>query len=97
MHGPRYREGVGKALIIVIAIVLLVYAFFDLLAIERAQVRVLPKTAWLVIVVVVPFIGPLAWILFGTARIRIPLPNPPRKDKRDPRGPDDDPDFLRGL
>lgn len=86
----------GKALIIVIAVVLLVYAFFDLLATDRAQVRALPKVAWLAIVVLVPFLGPLAWILGGTARIRIALPGPP-SGRRNPRGPDDDPDFLRGL
>lgn len=87
----------SKALIIVIAVVLLVYAFFDLLAVDRKQVRGLPKLAWLVIVVVAPFIGPLAWILFGTARIGIPLPGGSADGRRNPRGPDDDPDFLRGL
>ena len=39
----------GKALLIVIGVVLLVYAIFDLLATPKEQVRALPKTVWFVL------------------------------------------------
>ena len=90
----------GKALIAIVAIVLLVYAFFDLVATPKAKVRGLPKPAWF-LVILVPFVGPVTWMFLGTRQ----QGRPPRDSGygypgggRPPtRGPDDDPDFLRGL
>lgn len=90
----------GKALVLVLGVVLVVYAIFDLLATPRPQVKLLPKIAWFVIVLV-PFIGPLLWLFVGHARPSAP----PRPGSTGggwtpppaPRGPDDDPDYLRGL
>ena len=84
----------GKALPIVIALVLLVYAFFDIWATPRAEIRHLPKPFWFAVVVVVPVIGPLLWLFLGTTRGG--ASSPPRRGYG-VRGPDDDPDFLRGL
>ena len=84
----------GKALIVVVAVVLLVYAFFDLLATPTQRVRMLPKLVWFALVVLVPFIGPLLWVFFGATR-HSGTP-PPRRPYRG-YGPDDDPDYLRGL
>jgi hypothetical protein len=89
----------GKAVLLVVGIVLVVYAIFDLLATPKAQVKQLPKIAWFLIVLV-PFVGPLLWIFVGHAK-QAPPPraggtggwSPPRG----PKGPDDDPDYLRGL
>jgi hypothetical protein len=90
----------GKALIAIVGVVLLVYAFFDLLATPRREVRGLPKPAWFV-VILLPFVGPLAWMFLGTQSRK---GRPPRGSGygwpggRPPtRGPDDDPDYLRGL
>lgn len=84
----------GKALPIVVALVLLVYAFFDLYSTPRTNVQHLPKWAWFLLVLV-PIVGPLLWMFFGSRK----TPPPPRA--RPPYGgavgPDDDPDFLRGL
>jgi hypothetical protein len=90
----------GKALLLVLAVVLLVYAFFDLLATPRDQVRTVSKPLWFV-VIVLPFVGPLLWVFFGSQ----PRKGRPPRDSgygwpggRPPtRGPDDDPDYLRGL
>ncbi len=92
----------GKALLVVVGVVLVVYAIFDLLATPRQQVRVLPKIVWFVLVLV-PFVGPLLWIFVGHGRPA----TPPRQRGTEggggwspppsPRGPDDDPDYLRGL
>jgi hypothetical protein len=84
----------GKALLIVVPLVLLVYAFFDLYATPRARVRHLPKWAWF-IVVLVPIIGPLLWLFFGSKQQKRP-PNA-HPSRGGAVGPDDDPDFLRGL
>lgn len=84
----------GKALVIIVAVVLLVYAFFDLVATPARQVRYMPKLVWLVVVVLLPFIGPLLWILLGAQRTK---GTPPPKRRPGGYGPDDDPDYLRGL
>lgn len=84
----------GKALPIVVALVLLVYAFFDLYATPRTNVRHLPKVAWFAIVVLIPLAGPLLWLFLGSAPSAQP---PPRRRGPGAVGPDDDPDFLRGL
>jgi hypothetical protein len=88
----------GKALLIVIGVVLFVYAIFDLLATPTEQVRVLPKIVWFVLLFV-PFAGPLLWIFMGHAR-QAPPPRPRGTGgwpPPGPLGPDDDPDYLRGL
>ncbi|MCW2771133.1 MAG: hypothetical protein JWR27_2566 [Aeromicrobium sp.] len=88
----------GKAVVVVLGIVLFVYAVFDLLATPAAQVKVLPKIAWFV-VVLVPVGGPLLWIYWGHAKDAPPKPRKPGgpTPPPGPLGPDDDPDYLRGL
>ncbi|MFT4189716.1 MAG: PLDc N-terminal domain-containing protein [Aeromicrobium sp.] len=84
----------GKAILVAVAVVLVIYAFFDALATPSDRVRGLPKPLWVAVVLLVPAVGALAWILLGTTRLR---PNGPRRPRPGPRGPDDDPDYLRGL
>ena len=90
----RTLKGMGKALLVVVAVVLLVYALYDLMATPREQIAVLPKWLWLAVVVLVPWAGPVLWMLAGTRR-QGPTPRGPRAGR--PVGPDDDPDFLRRL
>lgn len=88
----------GKAVLLVLGIVLIVYAIFDLIATPKEQVKYLPKIAWFV-VVLVPFIGPLLWVFAGHAKPAAP-PKPRGTGwtpPPGPKGPDDDPDYLRGL
>ncbi|MET0448653.1 MAG: PLD nuclease N-terminal domain-containing protein [Aeromicrobium sp.] len=88
----------GKAVLLVVGVVLLVYAIFDLIATPKEQVKQLPKIAWFV-VILVPFVGPLLWVFVGKIKQAPPKPRstggwtPPPG----PKGPDDDPDYLRGL
>ncbi len=88
----------GKFLLAAVAITLLVYSLFDLVATPREQVRGLPKALWFV-AILVPVVGPFAWLLLGHQRTWRPPPGgrpAPRPPFR-PKGPDDDPDYLRGL
>lgn len=88
----------GKALIIVIGITLLVYAIFDLIATPKDRVRFLPKPLWFLVVLIAP-VGPLIWLFLG----RLNPATPPKPSSGGwspppgPKGPDDDPDYLRGL
>jgi hypothetical protein len=88
----------GKALVVIVIVVLLVYAFFDLLATPADRTRFLPKWLWFALVLI-PVVGPILWMLFGQRRDRPKPPPPPgRYGGRPPaKGPDDDPDFLRGI
>ena len=52
--------------------------------------RGLPKVGWIILT----FVGPIAWLIAGKERS---LPGRDGRQRRGPLGPDDDPDFLRGL
>lgn len=86
------------------------YCVLDVAMAEPALVRNLPKLVWLVLVVVVPTVGGIAWLVAGRPahatlrpgstdrRPSRPSPGRPRPPRPpSPRGPDDDPDFLRRL
>lgn len=76
-----------------------VYAVFDLIATPSWRVRFLPKPFWFV-VIIPPIIGPLLWVFFGSHGEPSHSNNgrgPDKPQSSGPIGPDDDPDFLRGL
>ncbi len=52
-------------LVAVVLLLLWVYCIFDVIASESTLVRNLPKPVWLVIVLLLPDIGALAWLLLG--------------------------------
>lgn len=70
------------------AVALTTWALLDVAQTPPEAIHSLSKGAW-ALLVVVPFVGPGAWFVLGTARR-------PDRDTR-PIGPDDDPDFLRTL
>lgn len=109
-----------KVLLGFLGVGLLIYAVIDCSRTPEAEVpSSLPRTGWLVLIILLPFLGPLFWLLTSrteggavpgsnssSARQGQPPRNgPPGKGptskgptrKGPPLGPDDDPDFLRGL
>jgi hypothetical protein len=114
---------------------LTLYALLDVVLGDAAQQRVLPKPVWVLVVLLLPVVGPIAWFVVGrpsaatrrqdgTASSRDGVPDDARRDHpawgagprdrtrrrnveprtgsgrrtdRPPRGPDDDPEFLREL
>lgn len=89
--------------VLIVAVVLLVYTLIECVQSDRYSVRNLSKPAWLAVIVILPVLGPIAWLLAGRPRRPGPRPwTPPQRagspgPARPPRGPDDDPDFLAGL
>ena len=73
---------------VVAAVVLTVFALVDCALTERNRVRALPRWAWLLIVLVLPVIGPLLWLVVGRGSAR-------KRPVTRVIGPDDDPAFLR--
>lgn len=80
---------------VVIALAVILYAAFDIMQSDRDEVRVLPRGVWLLIDIVFPVIGAIAWFVAG--RPSAPLAPGGSLEAPGPRGPDDDPDFLRKL
>lgn len=83
----------------VLAVVVLgftIYTLVDCVQTPDEQVRGLPKIVWVVVILLFPLAGGAAWYLAGRP-VRPRLIQPQDRRPRGPRGPDDDPDFLRGL
>jgi hypothetical protein len=89
-----------------ISLALSLYALFSCIQTRDEDVPYLPKLVWIILIVLVPFVGPITWILMSWsyrqrsggqgrgARPSGPAPagGPPRAS-----APDDDPEFLAWL
>ncbi|WP_404286424.1 PLD nuclease N-terminal domain-containing protein [Glutamicibacter arilaitensis] len=74
-----------------ISVALMIYTLIECARTERHRVRSLPKTAWIVIVILLPLIGPGLWFVLGRPQ------SGSRKPPETQNAPDDDEDFLRQL
>ena len=88
----------AKVLIVLIPLALAIYTVIDAIQTEDTRVQFLPKVVWILLILLsAPTgIGAVAWLVTGRqrgAQNGRPRPNRPSA----PRGPDDDPDFLRSL
>src|SRR5699024_12650158 len=58
----------------------------------------IPKWAWIVLVVLIPWVGPITWLVVGKDRSQGDGGQPGRAPRRQgPLAPDEDPEFLRKL
>jgi len=89
-----------------LSLALTVYCVIDAFQTDEADMRNLPKLAWILVVLLFPVIGPVSWLLFGRPTRHSVRPGAEQQrveqrrreqDRRRPRGPDDDPDFLKDL
>ena len=84
--------GPGIGGLIVMAIWL--FAIFDVIATDEILVRNLPKGLWLVLVIFVPIVGPIAWLIMGRPMYAGWQPGgqrSPAPRRQAPRGIEDDP------
>jgi len=95
---------VARFLLYAIPVVVVLYALIDCILIPRALARSLPKWVWLIVIVLVPFFGAVAWLIAGRPRREAPITGGsggvgrivPRRGAGTV-APDDDPKFLRKL
>ncbi len=84
------------------------YCLFDVITTPEEHIRNLPKLLWVLIVVLLVTVGGLLWMLLGRPlqqEAYTPgapgsgggLPGAPKRRPPAPRGPEDDPEFLRNL
>lgn len=77
----------------IVGLGLLIYSLVECLQTPRHRIRVMPKLAWIAVIVLLPIIGASLWLGFG----RVRAPKKGAAASRRPRSPDDDPDFLRQV
>lgn len=82
-----------RVLLAVAILTVVVYGLVDVIRTDRRLTRGISKTAWIVVLVVLPVIGAALWFIFGRPRGS----RPPQQTFRHPTAPDDDPEFLRAL
>ena len=75
----------------VAAVAFTVYALVDLFMTHAPRVRAFPKPVWIVVIVVLPLIGPLLWLRVGKAEPRA------KRIQGISKAPDDDPKFLGSI
>ena len=80
-----------RILPVILSLALSIYCVVDCIKSDDGAVRGLPKLIWVFVILLFPFAGSLAWLFAGRPQAA-PSPRRPL-----PRGPDDDPDFLKGL
>jgi len=82
---------------------LLVYCLIECIQADEGRIRNLSKTGWVLLVILVPIVGGVAWLVAG--RPLAPAPRRalwpstttagfPEYERPRPLGPDDDPTFL---
>ena len=86
---------------------LLIFCLIDCIQTPTEQVRNLPKVMWVILIIVLPLIGGIAWLFLGrpsrSAGSSVPWPAgrtagyPEYERPRRAVAPDDDPDFLREI
>ena len=86
----------GKVILFLVPLALTIYAVIDAIQTEDTKVQHLPKLVWLVLILLFTPVGAIAWLITG--RQHGPRSGRPGSSYPSaPRGPDDDPDFLRSL
>ncbi|MDE9365027.1 PLDc N-terminal domain-containing protein [Luteipulveratus sp. YIM 133132] len=82
----------ARVIIPLLILAVVVYALVDCIQTDESEQQHLPKLVWIALIVLAPPFGAIARIMVGRRR----RPSPQQRPSG-PRGPDDDPDFLRGL
>lgn len=82
-----------RGLLVLAGLGLTLYAVIDCIRTDEREIRGVPKVVWVLIILLVTVVGPIAWILAGRDRSS---PGPIRRQPG-PVAPDDDPEFLRRI
>ncbi|MEV0902642.1 PLD nuclease N-terminal domain-containing protein [Actinoplanes sp. NPDC049802] len=81
-----------NTLIFLAVVALSVVALIDCLVTDRSRLQSFPRSAWVVLILLCPVLGAIAW--FRSGRV---TPGVPVQAVATPIGPEDDPDFVRRM
>jgi hypothetical protein len=84
---------------------LLIFCLIEAIQTPADEIRGLSKGYWILLIIVLPLIGGIAWLVAGRPvrdrrqqwRMGSGFPEYERNRRRAPLGPDDDPEFLSEL
>ncbi|MER5862410.1 PLD nuclease N-terminal domain-containing protein [Kitasatospora sp. NPDC002040] len=71
-----------------------IWAFIDCLTTPEKEVKHLPKVVWVIIVLLFPLVGSIAWLAIGKQRGALRAPG---RATGPQVAPDDNPEFLASL
>jgi Phospholipase_D-nuclease N-terminal len=81
-----------------------IFALIDCIQTSEEEAQHLPKLAWIILIVIAPLVGAIAWLFAGRPRATAAEGAQPTRSSSPaagrsarPLGPDDDPDFLDQL
>lgn len=96
-----------RVLPVLLELGLLVFCLVDCIQTDSVLVRNLPKPAWVLLIVLLPLVGGIAWLVAGrpqrgAAARPVPWPSTatagfPEDERPRSTAPDDDPELLAGL
>ena len=85
-----------RVLPFIVAIALAVYALVDCLQSDPAEIRGPRRPIWIAIIVLLPIVGPAAWLLSKTKFVH-DLGRRSGRPSAPPVAPDDNPEFLSQI
>lgn len=95
-----------RALPFIVEIGMLVFCLIDCIQADESRIRNLPRFAWILLIIILPIVGGVAWLVAGrptsNAPRNVPWPSTktagfPEYERPRRTAPDDDPEFLAGL
>lgn len=66
-------------------------------ALSALRVRNMPRALWVLVILLIPLFGPLAYVFWGRPKAPPREKGPVLRGRPRPAAPDDDPDFLRSV
>ena len=90
----------GDGVVALSLLVLWIFCILDVISTEDVLCRNLPKYVWLLIVIILPDIGSIAWLLLGRpvgAGFRLGSQVGVYRPQKRVIGPEDSPDFLASM
>ncbi|APE22262.1 MULTISPECIES: PLD nuclease N-terminal domain-containing protein [Streptomyces] len=82
-----------RALLFILPLALMIYAFIDCLNTPEEEAKHLPKVVWVIVILLFWVVGAIGWIAAGKVR----RPAGARGGAGGWVAPDDNPDFLKSL
>jgi len=88
---------VPRVLLVLATLAATIFCLIDCIQSDEREVRHLPKIIWLLLILIGPVLGPVAWFVAGRPRRERSVSGGTRPAVPRRPAPDDDPTFLAGL
>jgi Phospholipase_D-nuclease N-terminal len=90
----------GGGLVGLVLVALWIFCILDVIATDEVLVRNLPKFLWLLVVIILPSVGSIAWLILGRpvgAGFRLGSNIGIHRPQKRVVGPEDSPEFLSSM